>query len=55
MDENLKFFKKTFAKYSYAQLKTIFQENEYDPVQTFQYLSLYDVNWYLIIKLIMQL
>ncbi len=55
MVDHLKFFKETFQKYSYSQLKTIFQENQYDPVETYQYLSKYDVNWYLIIKLIMQL
>ena len=49
------FLKDNFPKYSYAQLKTILQQNQYDPIATYQYLDKHDVNWYLIIKLIMQL
>ena len=55
MHSNLLLFQENFPKYSYSQLQTIFQENEFDPVQTYQYLSLFDVNWKSIIKLIMQL
>jgi hypothetical protein len=44
MHSLLLIFQENFPKYSYSQLQTIFQENQNDPDQTFEYLKLFDVN-----------